>query len=131
MLRFSIVLRDNVSERVRVGVRDRDEHPPDAELARKFRRAAVERDVRTAAPRAHDFYSKPARLRSPAGAQRLHRRLFRGEAPGVALIRAHAAAVAVADFAFRIDAVAKPLADARILQRTLNPAPLDQIDPDA
>src|SRR5258707_683426 len=77
---------------------------------------------------AHDFDFAPSDVAIPSGAERLHRRLFRGEATGVALIARISARLAICYFAVGEHACAKPCPGQRTIDRPLDAIDLDQID---
>jgi hypothetical protein len=62
------VLRDDIGERVRVGMGDRNQQASNSHFFREFRRVVVKHDFRLSAPRARDFDIRPAYLRSPTPA---------------------------------------------------------------
>ena len=64
----SVVLRDDIGERVLGGVRDRHHQAAYSQFLREPRRMVVKRDLRLSAASTHDFDIRPAHLGAPTDA---------------------------------------------------------------
>src|SRR5579864_2721360 len=122
------VLKNDLCDRLLLGVRNGEGHVFDAELCSEFSRLAVERHRRTPSRHTHDFTVTPPHAVVPSCTERLHRRFFRGEASGVTL-DAVGLRIAVANLARGEDALEK--AAAETLDRLADARNLSDVDPGA
>src|SRR5437660_4614879 len=82
--RKSLILKDNLGQGLRFGVRDAERDVLHAELAGYFCGFTCEGHGRSAALLTHYFQIDPADSTPPSGAEGLHRSFLSGEAAGVA-----------------------------------------------